>query len=262
MWRLRLFTLLAAISLLLCVASVGLWIWSDLAPFMRGSLSVTQNHIIYLGPPSSMQTLSLAGFGGQNATTYTVPMYTMVEFSFWEIVAAFSLLPFIRSVHVRGKSDVIDGLTCGTCGYDLRASPDRCPECGTAVAGEPSPASKMRLPRQLNLVAGVSVVLFVVLVMNAARQLRAVRQQMTSNVITLPPRMPVPTGQQARVLPYSGGATVEFSYSLFGWRIRDHTALFLAAAFPTYWAILRFLRPEGPGASDRKRCPIDGASLP
>jgi hypothetical protein len=52
----------------------------------------------------------------------------------WLVVAITGLLPswwLLRAIRVRGRR--LRGL-CASCGYDLRASPDRCPECGTPAA--------------------------------------------------------------------------------------------------------------------------------
>ena len=52
-----------------------------------------------------------------------------LAFPLWAPLAAFALIPAVRLYRrARGKRQLG---TCPRCGYDLRATPGRCPECGT-----------------------------------------------------------------------------------------------------------------------------------
>jgi hypothetical protein len=56
--------------------------------------------------------------------------YETMEIGWWLLILVFALFPgFLFWKRRRNRRRIRDGF-CGNCGYDLRATPDRCPECG------------------------------------------------------------------------------------------------------------------------------------
>src|SRR2546423_848133 len=74
-----------------------------------------------------------AWYSRREASTGRVHLLLVAPF--WSIAAALAVLPLawtIRRSRRRGHSG---GTLCANCGYDLRATPERCPECGTIAVG-------------------------------------------------------------------------------------------------------------------------------
>lgn len=145
---------ITVLSLLLCVATVALWVRSywrgDTAYKWDGadaiSVSSRRGGIdferVTMPQPftSDWQWLSsrdpppgwrfanhwLLGFGYRNAAVAGGRVADVI-IPYWAILVAATLLPAIV-LHRRRRRHQ-PGL-CPACGYDLRATPDRCPECG------------------------------------------------------------------------------------------------------------------------------------
>ena len=55
-----------------------------------------------------------------------------ISVDFWIMIVALAVLPTTWVVLKRLPGRRVDTGTCRFCGYDLRATPNRCPECGVA----------------------------------------------------------------------------------------------------------------------------------
>jgi len=106
----------------------------------------TSNLEVVLWRPYSLRSLftnpCLSNGEGFGCTTLQMPLMTgmppltlrFVAIPDWTLVLASAILPvvwFCRNMRRRSRSRA--GL-CPSCGYDLRATPNRCPECGTVSA--------------------------------------------------------------------------------------------------------------------------------
>ena len=154
--RRRVFTMLAGVSLVLFVATVVLWVRSyrRLTSISDAdSFSFTHSEPLYwiiTGKGHAVLCRQI----GRNWEGHELPGFHFVGISFggtrgtdgsmvwnlvlplWLIVTCLLVLPFARLEFWRRDRRRYwreSQRLCHVCGYDLRATPDRCPECGTQV---------------------------------------------------------------------------------------------------------------------------------
>jgi hypothetical protein len=78
------------------------------------------------------------GFGigkGSDSLGMTGTYYGLIGAPVWAVWPLMLLLPIRWIIRDRRRRQRIRNGLCLTCGYDLRATPGRCPECGRVAAG-------------------------------------------------------------------------------------------------------------------------------
>ena len=179
----HLFTLCAALSLLLCVAVCVLWVWSDSRLFRltlthdegRGvsrwvelldggfQYAETDHPSLRLGRPgwgtmecdgASHVRQTRWGFGTRThlflgaapmrrATFWRAPVWPLVL-----LIAVASVPSLLTLLRRRRSWRLTRGGFCPSCSYGLRASPERCPECGAEPEAPRPPHSPPMQPTE------------------------------------------------------------------------------------------------------------------
>src|SRR5688572_23827029 len=111
--RRRLFHFICLVSLLLCVATVGLG-FSPPPPAAGNWFGFVW-----------FETTSLPTPDGRRSGTLK-----SLAIPHWTIVAAAMIAPTVWAIRSLRRRRLQRRGLCPRCGYDLRATPDRCPECG------------------------------------------------------------------------------------------------------------------------------------
>jgi hypothetical protein len=188
--RRHLFNLLSAVSLVLCVATVVLWVRSywlydefcvrafsqkqaSSTLWGHDAVTIVEGQIDFWRRVSSLrlatlpagfhesglihpefrdigfETPSILGFNylhgklQSRAGPYSEENW-QIGIPFWFLTAMFAFVPVMRTRRRWIRLGCKPPGFCAVCGYDLRATPERCPECGTAVKKERSGGRSQR----------------------------------------------------------------------------------------------------------------------
>jgi hypothetical protein len=103
--------------------------WSDEPESASLSLNYSAWHNVIV-----VHDVRFAGFGHARYFSGTLRVETWLQFiPLWFLAALFALAPTYSLLGPRRRQQQRRKLgLCERCGYDLRATPERCPECGTA----------------------------------------------------------------------------------------------------------------------------------
>jgi hypothetical protein len=169
-FRRRLFASVCVLSLILCLATMGLWVrsyqYSDGIGYQRAVRNNVDDHwwiqsvvgeLRFVGlrstttpstnPPGWMYSSRLqngeqlsGSKQGFNYATYSQRPHhdfiaRVISVPHWFVISVLSIAPTYSLFSLRRQSKRRKLGLCLKCGYDLRASPQRCPECGTAANG-------------------------------------------------------------------------------------------------------------------------------
>ena len=157
----RVFTLTSSLSLLLCAATAVLWVWSYWSEIGIGAEPPPHSTTLYMldsergaftfSISNGTDDLRLMGGGWDisffhypsdpdnhifcrtwyrrlwfHHESFFRPWRGEVSIPHWAVMVATGLIPLARRWAGRTETG-----HCSVCGYDLRATPDLCPECGT-----------------------------------------------------------------------------------------------------------------------------------
>jgi hypothetical protein len=127
------------------------WLYSSLSftimrfPDARGSVAATYLYLNYTASgftgdaPVPLRWLALPPVRFQQIRSFSNGV-TRVTIADWLLLLPTLPLPLFALARHRRRRQRETSNLCPTCGYDLRATPDRCPECGDAVTPEMSKA--------------------------------------------------------------------------------------------------------------------------